>query len=45
MPATVNKEMDGFALNRLQGALLAEAFTVGDVPVVPLPLVAEVIGD
>ena len=26
MPATVKKEMDGFALNRLQGALLAEAF-------------------
>jgi 3-hydroxyacyl-CoA dehydrogenase len=26
VPATVNKEMDGFALNRLQGALLAEAF-------------------
>ena len=25
-PVTVNKEMDGFALNRLQGALLAEAF-------------------
>lgn len=26
VPATVNKELDGFALNRLQGALLAEAF-------------------
>jgi len=26
VPATVNREMDGFALNRLQGALLAEAF-------------------
>jgi L-gulonate 3-dehydrogenase len=26
VPATVAKEMDGFALNRLQGALLAEAF-------------------
>lgn len=26
VPATVHKEMDGFALNRLQGALLAEAF-------------------
>jgi L-gulonate 3-dehydrogenase len=26
VPATVNKEMAGFALNRLQGALLAEAF-------------------
>jgi L-gulonate 3-dehydrogenase len=25
-PATVKKELDGFALNRLQGALLAEAF-------------------
>jgi 3-hydroxyacyl-CoA dehydrogenase len=25
-PATVNKEIDGFALNRLQGALVAEAF-------------------
>ncbi len=26
VPATVKQEMDGFALNRLQGALLAEAF-------------------
>jgi 3-hydroxyacyl-CoA dehydrogenase len=26
VPATVRHEMDGFALNRLQGALLAEAF-------------------
>ncbi len=26
VPATVKKEKDGFALNRLQGALLAEAF-------------------
>ncbi len=26
VPATVNKEIDGFALNRLQGALIAEAF-------------------
>lgn len=26
VPATVRKEIDGFALNRLQGALLAEAF-------------------
>jgi L-gulonate 3-dehydrogenase len=26
VPATVHKELDGFALNRLQGALLAEAF-------------------
>jgi 3-hydroxyacyl-CoA dehydrogenase len=26
VPATVNKEIEGFALNRLQGALLAEAF-------------------
>jgi L-gulonate 3-dehydrogenase len=33
VPATVKKEMDGFALNRLQGALLAEAFRLlaGDV--------------
>jgi len=30
VPATVNKEMDGFALNRLQGALLAEAFRLID---------------
>jgi 3-hydroxyacyl-CoA dehydrogenase len=26
VPATINKEIDGFALNRLQSALLAEAF-------------------
>ena len=26
VPATVRHEMEGFALNRLQGALLAEAF-------------------
>ena len=26
VPATVKRELDGFALNRLQGALLAEAF-------------------
>lgn len=26
VPVTVNKEIDGFVLNRLQGALLAEAF-------------------
>jgi len=26
VPATIKKEIDGFALNRLQGALLAEAF-------------------
>jgi len=26
VPATVKKEVEGFALNRLQGALLAEAF-------------------
>ena len=26
-------------------ALMAEAFTLGDVPIVPPPLVAEVIGD
>ncbi|HET7880481.1 MAG TPA: 3-hydroxyacyl-CoA dehydrogenase [Acetobacteraceae bacterium] len=30
VPATVNKEVDGFALNRLQGALLAEAFRLID---------------
>nr|WP_294556166.1 3-hydroxyacyl-CoA dehydrogenase [uncultured Rhodopila sp.] len=32
-PATVKKEIDGFALNRLQGALVAEAFRLlaGDV--------------
>jgi 3-hydroxyacyl-CoA dehydrogenase len=30
VPATVNREMDGFALNRLQGALLAEAFRLID---------------
>ena len=29
-PATINFEMDGFALNRLQGALLAEAFRMID---------------
>jgi 3-hydroxyacyl-CoA dehydrogenase len=26
VPVTINREIDGFALNRLQGALLAEAF-------------------
>ena len=26
MPITINREIDGFVLNRLQGALLAEAF-------------------
>ena len=33
VPVTVKREMDGFALNRLQGALLAEAFRLlaGDV--------------
>jgi 3-hydroxyacyl-CoA dehydrogenase len=33
VPATVKKEIDGFALNRLQGALVAEAFRLlaGDV--------------
>ena len=33
VPATVKKEIEGFALNRLQGALLAEAFRLvaGDV--------------
>lgn len=30
VPATINHEMDGFALNRLQGALLAEAFRLID---------------
>ncbi|MSO90906.1 MAG: 3-hydroxyacyl-CoA dehydrogenase [Acetobacteraceae bacterium] len=30
VPATINFEMDGFALNRLQGALLAEAFRMID---------------
>lgn len=30
VPATINHEMDGFALNRLQGALLAEAFRMID---------------
>jgi 3-hydroxyacyl-CoA dehydrogenase len=34
VPATVNKEMDGFALNRLQGALLAEAFRLIAVDVI-----------
>jgi L-gulonate 3-dehydrogenase len=39
VPATVNKEMDGFALNRLQGALLAEAFRlVADGVVSPADL-------
>ena len=30
VPATINHEVDGFALNRLQGALLAEAFRMID---------------
>jgi 3-hydroxyacyl-CoA dehydrogenase len=34
VPATVNKEMAGFALNRLQGALLAEAFRLIDEDVI-----------
>jgi 3-hydroxyacyl-CoA dehydrogenase len=34
VPATVHKEMAGFALNRLQGALLAEAFRLLDGEVV-----------
>ena len=39
VPATVNKEIDGFALNRLQGALLAEAFRlVADGVVSPADL-------
>jgi 3-hydroxyacyl-CoA dehydrogenase len=39
VPATVNKEMDGFALNRLQGALLAEAFRlIADDVISPVDL-------
>ena len=39
VPATVNKEMDGFALNRLQGALLAEGFRlVADEVISPADL-------
>ncbi len=39
VPATVKKEMDGFALNRLQGALLAEAFRlVADDVISPVDL-------
>jgi 3-hydroxyacyl-CoA dehydrogenase len=34
VPATVNKEMAGFTLNRLQGALLAEAFRLIDDEVI-----------
>jgi 3-hydroxyacyl-CoA dehydrogenase len=34
VPATVKKELDGFALNRLQGALLAEAFRLLDDDVI-----------
>jgi L-gulonate 3-dehydrogenase len=34
VPATVKKEVDGFALNRLQGALLAEAFRLLDDDVI-----------
>ena len=34
VPATVKKEMAGFALNRLQGALLAEAFRLIDDDVI-----------
>jgi L-gulonate 3-dehydrogenase len=34
VPATVNKEMAGFALNRLQGALLGEAFRLLDDEVI-----------
>src|SRR5689334_25430047 len=34
VPATVKKELDGFALNRLQGALLAEAFRLIDDDVI-----------
>ena len=39
VPATVKQEMDGFALNRLQGALLAEAFRLlGDDVISPADL-------
>lgn len=39
VPATVKKEMDGFALNRLQGALIAEAFRlIGDDVISPADL-------
>jgi 3-hydroxyacyl-CoA dehydrogenase len=34
VPATLKKEIDGFALNRLQGALLAEAFRLLDDDVI-----------
>jgi L-gulonate 3-dehydrogenase len=34
VPATLKKEVDGFALNRLQGALLAEAFRLLDDDVI-----------
>jgi 3-hydroxyacyl-CoA dehydrogenase len=34
VPATVAREMEGFALNRLQGALLAEAFRLIDDEVI-----------
>jgi 3-hydroxyacyl-CoA dehydrogenase len=38
-PATVKKEIDGFALNRLQGALLAEAFRlIADDVISPVDL-------
>jgi L-gulonate 3-dehydrogenase len=43
VPATVNKEVQGFVLNRLQGALLAEAFRlVADGVVSPADLDATV---
>ena len=43
VPATVNKEVQGFALNRLQGALLAEAFRlVADGVISPADLDATV---
>jgi L-gulonate 3-dehydrogenase len=43
VPATVNKEMQGFVLNRLQGALLAEAFRlVADGVISPADLDATV---
>lgn len=43
VPATIAKEVDGFALNRLQGALLAEAFRlVADGVITPADLDATV---
>ncbi len=43
VPATVNREVQGFALNRLQGALLAEAFRlVADGVISPADLDATI---